>query len=109
MKSTVLWGLIVLNAVLLGMFVFQGNRANSARADIARADDYILIPGEVSVAPAEVVYVLDVTTGKLGAISYDDINHNLQTMPPINLVSMLKAASAPGAAPPAPGNGMVGR
>ncbi len=108
MKSTVLWCLIVLNAVLLGMLIF-GNRTNSARADIGRADDYILIPGEVSIAPAEVVYVLDTTSGKLGAISYDDINHNLDTMPPINLLGLLKSSSAPTGAAAAQGNGPVGR
>ena len=109
MRSTVLWCLVVLNAVLLGLLAF-GNRANTARAEVAgRADDYILIPGEVSIAPAEVVYVLDTTSGKLGAISYDDINHNLNTMPPINLLGLLKPSSASSGTPSAQNNGPVGR
>jgi hypothetical protein len=85
MKSTVLWSLIGLNAVLLFMFAGQFNRANAAQAQLRRPADYLLIPGEVNGGPTALVYIIDATNGKLGAMAYDDSSKSLQTMPEIDL------------------------
>ena len=52
MKTTVLWTLVVINALLLGSFLGRFTNAGSAiaqpnRAQPARPGDYIMIPGEV--------------------------------------------------------------
>lgn len=85
MKSTVLWGLVGLNAVLLFMFAGQFNHLNSAQAQLRRPPDYLLIPGQVNGGSTSLVYIIDSTSGKLGAMAYDDSSHTLQTMPPIDL------------------------
>jgi hypothetical protein len=87
MKSTVMWGLIGLNAVLLLMFAGGFNRPNAAHAQAAfrRPADYVLIPGQVNGASTSLVYIIDATNGKLGAMGYDDSAHQLITMPSIDL------------------------
>ena len=72
MKSSVLWALIGLNAVLLLMFAGGFNRTNSAKAQFRRPSDYVLIPGEVNGGSTALVYIIDATNGKLGAMAYDD-------------------------------------
>ena len=85
MKSTVLWGLVGLNAVLLFLFAGQFNHLSPAQAQLHRPADYLLIPGEVTGGSTALVYVIDSTNGQLGAISYDDSSKTLQTMPEIDL------------------------
>jgi hypothetical protein len=85
MKSTVLWGLIGLNAVLVFMFAGGFNRINTAHAQFRRPADYVLIPGRVNGGSTSLVYIIDATNGKLGAMGYDDSVHQLQTMPSIDL------------------------
>jgi hypothetical protein len=87
MKSTVMWGLIGLNAVLLFMFTGGFNRTNTVHAQAAfrRPADYVLIPGRVNGASTSLVYIIDATNGKLGAMGYDDSSHQLITMPSIDL------------------------
>ena len=45
MKSTVLWALIALNAMLATTFVLRSVRPNAAYAQAARPGDYIMLPG----------------------------------------------------------------
>jgi len=85
MKSTVLWSLLGLNAVLLFLFAGQFNRLNTAQAQYHRPVDYLMIPGEVNGGPTALVYIIDTSNGKLGAMAYDDSSRTLQTMPPIDL------------------------
>jgi hypothetical protein len=85
MKSTVLWALVGLNAVLLFMFAGQFNHLSTAQAQFRRPADYLLIPGEVNGGSTALVYIIDSTNGKLGAMAYDDPSRTLQTMPPIDL------------------------
>jgi hypothetical protein len=82
-----LWTLVLLNAVLAGSFVFQFFPDNTAQAQVAgrRPGDYILIPGIVSGGNSAVVYVLDVTTGSLSAMSYDQPRNEIDLMPQIDL------------------------
>jgi len=85
MKSTVLWGLIGLNAVLMFMFAGGFSRPNTAHAQLRRPGDYVLIPGRISGGDTSLVYIIDATNGKLGAMGYDDSSHQLMTMPSIDL------------------------
>jgi hypothetical protein len=85
MKSTVFWALLGLNAVLLFMYAGQFNRLGTAQAQFRRPADYLLIPGGISTGSTSLVYIIDSTNGKLGAMAYDDSSHTLQTMPSIDL------------------------
>ena len=76
MKSTILWALVVLNAVLLLGFISRLTPSNTAIAQPGgaaprRPGDYIMIPGEVTGGSAGVVYVVDTTNGLLSAMTYD--------------------------------------
>jgi hypothetical protein len=93
MKSSVLWGLVGLNAVLLFAYIGQFTRPGAADAQVRRPSDYLLIPGEVSGGSTEIVYVVDTTTGRLGGVSYDDASHMVTTMPPINLNTIFSAGA----------------
>jgi hypothetical protein len=102
MKSSVLWGLVGLNAVLLFAYIGQFARPSAADAQMRRPSDYLLIPGTVAVGSIpEVVYVVDTTTGKLGCVAYDDSSRLVTTMPPINLNTIFSAAQPAGI--PTPG------
>jgi hypothetical protein len=94
MKSTVLWGLVGLNAVLLLLFAGQFNRLNTAQAQIHRPADYLLIPGEVNGGSTALVYIIDSTNGRLGAMAYDESSRTLKTMPEIDLNRIYSAAVA---------------
>ncbi|MGD0141229.1 MAG: hypothetical protein ABSD28_20415 [Tepidisphaeraceae bacterium] len=85
MKSTVFWALVGLNAVLLFTFAGQFNHLNRAQAQLHRPADYLLVPGRVNGSSTSLVYIIDSTNGKLGAMAYDDSTRTLQTMQPIDL------------------------
>jgi hypothetical protein len=92
MKSTVMWGLIGLNAVLLFVFAGGFNRVHTAQAQLRRPAEYVLIPGRVNGGSTSLVYIIDATNGKLGAMGYDDPTRQLQTMPSIDLNRVFSAA-----------------
>ncbi|GEM_PF-845817 len=98
MKSTVVWILIVLNALLFAALLSRVATPNAAFAQPRQGDnrpgdnrpdntrpsrpgDYLMIPGEVTGGSTSVVYVLDTTNGLLGALAYDDSIKQLQSMP----------------------------
>ncbi|HRK30016.1 MAG TPA: hypothetical protein PLD59_02980 [Tepidisphaeraceae bacterium] len=93
MKSTVIWGLIVINGLLAFALLSRVAAPNTALAQNrpaeprpeanrpARPGDYVMIPGEVTGGSTSVVYVIDTTNGLLGAIAYDDSVKQLQSMP----------------------------
>jgi hypothetical protein len=94
MKSTVLWSLVGLNAVLLFLFAGQFNHLNSAQAQaFRRPADYLLIPGEVTGGSTGLVYIIDSSNGRVGAMAYDDSSRTLQTMPPIDLNRVYSVAA----------------
>ena len=102
MKSVALWTLIVINALLLGSFLSRFTHAGSAvaqpnKAQPARPGDYILIPGEVSGGSAGVVYIVDMTNGRLSAMSYDESNRKLVTMQATDLAPIFQRVTGAGA------------
>lgn len=92
MKSTVLWALVGLNAVLLFVFAGSFNHVRTAQAQVRRPADYLLLPGSLSNGAPSVVYIVDSTNGQLGGIAYNDSSHTLDTMPPINLTAIYNSA-----------------
>jgi hypothetical protein len=93
MKSTVLWSLVGLNAVLLFLFVGQFTRPSAAQAQFARPSDYLLIPGVINGQLTSAVYIIDTTQGALSAVAYDDSTHALTGMPAVDLNAVYNAAS----------------
>src|SRR2546422_115304 len=85
MKRRILWTLIALNALLVVTLVARLTGENTAVAQVKRPSDYIMIPGEVTGGSSAVVYIIDTSNGLLGAMTYDDSQKALNTMPPIDL------------------------
>ena len=103
MKTTVLWALVVINAVLLGSFLGRFTHSGRAlaqpnRAQPARPGDYIMIPGEVGGGTAGVVYIVDMTNGRLSAMSYDESNRRLVTMQATDLAPIFQRVTGAGGA-----------
>jgi hypothetical protein len=99
MKTFVLWTLVLVNAIFAGAFVFRLFPDNAAHAQAAiarRPGDYLLIPGQLSGGSTAVVYVLDVTTGKLSAISYDEPRNEIAMMREIDLARVFAAGATIG-------------
>lgn len=87
MKTVILWGLVLLNVLLLTALVGRISGSDAALAQArARPADYLLIPASIREEGAsDVVYMLDATNGVLGGMVYDDARRELNTMAPINL------------------------
>lgn len=87
MKSTAIWGLVILNVLLLAALIGGVATPNAAfaqqrpAANGGRPGDYLMIPGEVTGGSTSVVYVIDTTNAVLGALAYDDSTKQLQSMP----------------------------
>ena len=84
MKSTVIWALVLVNAVLLAAFIGRVVRPNAAIAQPApperRPGDFLTVPMEVTGASTGIVVVVDQTNGQLSAVSYDDANRRFDDM-----------------------------
>jgi len=87
MKSTALWALIILNAVLLASFVWRlvPEQTAVAQQAVRRTADYIMIPAEVNGASQGILIVVDQTNSLLSAKSYDESNHQFANMAKIDL------------------------
>jgi hypothetical protein len=84
MKTVALWSLIVMNAALLVVFASRMTKSNTAQAQAAagRPGDYLMIPGQVIGGVNDVVFVVDQSSHKLAAISYDDSSKQVLTFAP---------------------------
>jgi hypothetical protein len=87
MKSKAVWGLIVINALLLGSLCLRGLTPTvHAQAAANRPSDYLMITGEVVGGNAALVYIVDERNGLLNARSLDAQGRVLVDMPqPIDL------------------------
>lgn len=126
MKTTLLWSLAIINALLLAAFlsnltgighdgVALGEDRGTAVAPAAggavraRPGEYLMIPGEVVGGSSSVVYVIDANNRQLGALAYDDTQKQLNVMKPIALDRVFDAATGTPAAPAAAkGTGRTG-
>lgn len=99
MKTFLLWTLVLLNAILVATFAFRlfpDNAAHAQAGAARRPGDYLLIPGEVTGGSGAVVYVLDVTTGKLSAMSYDEPRNEIGMMRELDLARVFDAGATIG-------------
>jgi len=86
MKSIILWGLVLLNVLLLTAFVGRISGSDAAMAQNRRPADYLLIPADtVAEGSSAVVYMLDTDNNMLGGMVFDDARKVLETMQPLNI------------------------
>ena len=86
MKNVILWGLVLLNVLLLTAFVGRISGSDAALAQNRRPADYLLIPANIAEdGSSAVVYMLDTDNNMLGGMVFDDSRKELLTMQPINI------------------------
>jgi hypothetical protein len=95
MKSKLIWGLVWLNVALLVSWALRLT-SSPAVAQVPRASDYMMIPGEIVGASAGAVYIVDTNQGQLTAVSFDDMQNRLSVMPPVDLNGIFQAAAGGG-------------
>ncbi len=84
MKSTVLWALVALNAMLVTTFFLQLAKPNVAVAQAARPGDYIMLPGTVIGGNGAMVYIIDQSSQQLSGLMLDQ-NSKLSAVKPLDL------------------------
>ena len=95
MKSTVLWALIALNAMLATTFVLRSVKPNAAYAQAARPGDYIMLPGTVIGGNGAMVYIIDQSSQQLSGLMVDQ-KGKLEAVRPLDLQrAFTGAAPAP--------------
>jgi hypothetical protein len=111
MRNRILWALAGLNVLLVMTLAGRLTSDNTAQAQAKRPSDYIMIPGEVGGGASAVVYMIDTSNNVLGAMTYDDPQKTLHTMPPIDLGRVFDggAPNAPRGPAVAPGTRAPGR
>jgi hypothetical protein len=86
MKNVILWGLVLLNVLLLTAFVGRISGSDAALAQNRRPADYLLIPASITEdGSSAVVYMLDTDNNMLGGMVFDDARKELLTMQPLNI------------------------
>jgi hypothetical protein len=86
MKNVILWGLVLLNVLLLTAFVGRISGNDAAMAQSRRPSDYLLVPANIAEeGSSAVVYMIDTDLQMLGGMVFDDSRKELQTMQPINI------------------------
>jgi len=68
MKSTVLWALIALNAMLATTFVLRMVKPNAAYAQNNRPGDYIMLPGTAIGQSGAMIYIIDQSSQQLSGL-----------------------------------------
>ena len=97
MKSTALWALIVLNAVLLSSFIWRlvpDNKAFAQQPAVRRASDYLMLPAVLNGAASGIVVALDQTNSQLSAFSYDESSRKIVFMTKVDLRRAFQGAPA---------------
>lgn len=107
MKSTVLWALVAINAILLASFIHRLVPDNMAMAQqaaaVRRTGDYLLVPIRVNGSSSGIVVALDQTNSQLSALAFNESSGRVEPMPKIDLKRIFSAA-----APVAPRAGRAG-
>lgn len=99
MKSVTMWALVVLNVVLGSALLAKVGRENTAVAQVGRSSDYLFVPGQVVGGSNAVIYMLDMSNGWLGAMTFDPTRSRFDMMIPIKLDQVFDRAQPGGAAP----------
>jgi len=88
MRSKTISALVLLNVALLATLLFPNLLTRTAKAQIARPSDYLMVSGEVTGGVSGVVFAVDTRNKWLSAFTFD--GHKLEAMPPIDLNRIFK-------------------
>ena len=100
MKNVILWGLVLLNVLLLTAFVGRISGGDAALAQNRRPADYLLIPADIAEeGSSAVVYMLDTDNNMLGGMVFDDSRTELMTMQPLNIERIFQGGEGVGTGP----------
>jgi len=87
LRSTLVWALVALNALLLAALVGRWMKPSTAMAAQAaaanRPGDYLMVPAQVIGGNGAILYVVDTTHGQLSAMGLE--NNKLASMAPLDL------------------------
>jgi hypothetical protein len=92
MKSTVLWALIALNAMLATTFALRFVKPNAAHAQAARPGDYIMLPATVIGGNGAMIYIIDQSSQQLSGLMIDQ-NLKLNAVKPLDLQRAFSGAA----------------
>jgi len=84
MKSTVLWALIALNAMLATTFALRMIKPNAAYAENTRPGDYIMLPGTAIGQSGAMIYIIDQSSQQLSGLAVDQ-RGRLEAVKPVDL------------------------
>lgn len=97
MKNVILWGLVLLNVLLVTAFVGRISGHDAVMAQNRRPADYLLVPADIAEdGSSAVVYMLDTDNNVLGGMVFDDSRKELMTMQPINIERIFQAGEGVG-------------
>lgn len=93
-KPYIFWTLIVANLLVAASLLVKVGLDKPAVAQQAayRPADYLMIPGDVAGQPTGIVYIVDTTNGRLGAMAYDEATRSIARMQPVDLNRVFSAA-----------------
>ena len=84
MKSTAMWALIALNAMLATTFVLRMVKPNVAYAQNNRPGDYIMLPGTAIGQSGAMIYIIDQSSQQLSGLVVNQ-RGGLEALKPIDL------------------------
>ena len=96
MKSTVLWALIALNAMLATTFVLRCIKPNAAYAQANRPGDYIMLSGTVIGGNGAMIYIIDQQSQQLSGLMVDQ-RGKLDAVKPLDLQRAFSGGAGAGA------------
>jgi len=107
-RSLAVWALVAVNVVLGMSLLARFGKENTAVAQVGRPGDYLVVPGTVVGSTDSVIYLLDMTNGVLGAMSFSAPSGQFEFLQPIDLNRLFDEAQRSGG-PTTPQNGRVPR
>lgn len=102
-RSMLVWAMVVLNLMLGMALLAKYGKESTAVAQVGRPSDYLLVPGTVIGSTDSVIYILDMTNGVLGAMSFNSAQGSFDFLQPIEINRLFDAALQQGGGV-APGN-----
>ena len=102
-RSMLVWAMVTLNLVLGMALLANYGKQSTAVAQVGRPSDYLLVPGTVIGSTDSVIYILDMTNGVLGAMSFNSAQGSFDFLQPIEINRLFDAALQQGGGV-APGN-----
>jgi hypothetical protein len=97
MKTLALWSLVAANVVLGSCLLAKYGKESTAVAQVGRPSEYLMVPGSVVGGNNAVIYIVDMSNGMLGAMSFDPTKSRFDPMAPIDLNRLFDTAAQGGA------------